>query len=101
MHFLRKHLHTGSFPRHQHWGRWECRGGILFFPLGILNFNTDSADKSQDNLLENRLRATEIDLYMYMYVKLILVRLWRDTVTREYLSIIPKTFPKGIFMIKT
>ena len=67
----------------------------------MLNFNTDSADKSQENLLENILCATEIDLYMYMYVKLILVRLWRDTVTREYLSIIPKTFPKDIFMRKT
>lgn len=49
----------------------------------MLNFNADSAElftkltmsKSQENLLKNRLCATEIDLCMYMYVKLIFVTL--------------------------
>ena len=49
----------------------------------MFNFNTDSAKllekitmpKSRENLLENRLCATVLDLYTSMYVKLILVAL--------------------------
>ena len=49
----------------------------------MLNFNADFAEsftkltmsRSQDNLLDKGLCTTEIDLYMYMYVKLILVTL--------------------------
>ena len=82
---------SGTFRRHQHYrgvGQGHVRlkegpGEFWFVPLKMLNFNAYFAEsftkltmsRSQDNLLDKGLCTTEIDLYMYMYVKLILVTL--------------------------